>query len=69
MYSNGSDTMSKESHNRAVQTYMDKTYDRVAIRVKKCIKARWQEYAAARGISFREFIETSAEEFIKNHPV
>lgn len=59
--------MSKESHNRAVQRYMDKTYDRIAIRVKKGIRDEWKAAAAALGMSLAVLVSAAVDEYIANH--
>ena len=56
--------MGSESHNRAVQRYMDKTYDRIAIRVKKGIRDEWKAAAADLGLSLAGLVVAGVEEYI-----
>jgi len=59
--------MSNASHNRAVQRYMDKTYDRIAIRVKKGIRDQWKAAAADLGLSLAGLVVAGVEEYIEGH--
>ena len=59
--------MSKEAHNRAVQKYMDKTYDRIAIRVKKGTRDAWKAAAADLGLSLAGLVVAGVDEYIERH--
>ena len=63
----GGETMSNESHNRAVQRYMDKTYDRIAIRVKKGKRDEWKKAAADLGLSLAGLVVAGVDEYIERH--
>lgn len=59
--------MYSESHNRAVMKYMDKTYDRVAIRVKKGKRDEWKAAAADLGLSLAGLVVAGVDEYISRH--
>lgn len=45
-----------QASNKAVQRYSKKTYDQLAIRLKKGDRERYKEYAAQRGMSLASYI-------------
>lgn len=51
------------------QKYNDKTYDRLAILVKKGKRDEYKQAAEERGLKYAEMIRLAIEEFIENHPV
>jgi len=46
---------------------MDKTYDRIAIRVKKGIRDEWKAAAADLGLSLAGLVVAGVEEYIEGH--
>ena len=51
----------------AQRKYNEKTYDRVAILIKKGKRDEYKKAAAARGLSYAEMIRLAIEEYILNH--
>lgn len=47
--------------------YNDKTYDTLAIRIKKGIREIYKDEAAKRGLSLAMLVKKGVEEYIKNH--
>ena len=60
--------MYTEAQNRAVQKYIKTHYDRIVIRVQKGEKAKYQEAAAAAGISLNSLITSAIREKIERLP-
>ena len=55
----------RESQRRANEKWLAANYEQIAIRVPKGIKDRLKSYAAARGMSLRQYIIFSCEEVQK----
>ena len=55
----------RESQKRANRKWLAENYEQVSIRVPKGTKDRLKEYAAARGMSMRQYIIFSCEEVQK----
>ena len=51
-----------ESQKRANKKWLAENYEQIAIRVPKGTKDRFKNYAAARGMSLRQYIVFSCEE-------
>ena len=54
-----------ESQKRANKKWLAENYEQIAIRVPKGTKDRLKSYAAARGMSLRQYIIFSCEEVQK----
>ena len=54
-----------ESQKRANKKWLAENYEQIAIRVPKGTKDRFKNYAAARGMSLRQYIIFSCEEVQK----
>ena len=51
----------------AINRYNDKTYDRLAIRVKKGLREKYKQAAADQGISLAKLVTVAIDEYLENH--
>ena len=58
-----------ESQKLSQQRYNERTYDRLAILLKKGKRDEYRKEAELRGLGLMEFFRQAAEEYIANHKV
>ncbi|MBQ7476806.1 MAG: hypothetical protein IJT06_05365 [Selenomonadaceae bacterium] len=51
----------------ATNRYNDKTYDRLAIRIKKGLREKYKQAAKTHGLSLAKLVTTAIDEFLENH--
>lgn len=61
--------MASQARLDANRRYREKAYDRISIDVKKGKRDEYRQAAEMRGMSLAGILQTSVEEYIKNHPV